>query len=376
MRTTLLVLKRTAIVLTAVIIITASFIYFYMQKETFGSTPSASRLERIQRSPNFREGQFRNINHTPEITEGYSMLGVAFEFFFKTIERRTPADTIPSVKNDLLHLAKDQDVLVWFGHSSYFIQIDGKRILVDPVFSGNASPVPGTNRSFSGTDRYTVDDLPEIDYLFISHDHYDHVDLETLKQLKPKVQKVFCGLGVGAHFERWGYDMSRVMEMDWNESADLGSGFVVHATPARHFSGRSLSRNNTLWMSYVVQTPTMKFYIGGDSGYDTFFKQIGEKHGPIDLVMLDDGQYDVKWKYIHMLPEEVIPAAKDLKAKRLFPVHNSKFALGNHAWDEPLRKITELNEQEQIPLVTPIIGELVRLKDTTQQFTRWWVGIK
>lgn len=376
MRKTRTFLKWSLLVLLTLAVIIGLSSYFYMQKELFGRSPSDARLERIKKSPNFRDGQFRNINHTPEITEGYSMFEVLTEFLFKSVERKRPVDTIPSVKTDLLKLAKDQDVLIWFGHSSYYIQIDGKRILVDPVFSGNASPIPGTNRSFTGTDIYTADDLPEIDFLFISHDHYDHVDHETLKALKHMTTRVFCGLGVGSHFERWGYDSSQISEHDWNETIPLGNGFFVHTTPARHFSGRTLSRNNTLWMSYVIETPTMKFYIGGDSGYDTFFKEIGEKHGPIDLVMLDDGQYDVKWKYIHMLPEEVIPAAKDLKAKRLFPVHNSKFVLANHAWDEPLEKITELNKRENIPLVTPIIGEIVRLKDPDQKFSQWWVGIK
>ncbi len=258
------------------------------------------------------------------------------------------------------------------------MQIDGKRILVDPVFSGNASPVPGTVKSFKGTDRYAVEDLPDIDYLFISHDHYDHVDYETLMKLKPKIKKVICGLGVGAHFEHWGYDTNKIIEKDWNETVDFGNGFIVHTTPARHFSGRGFTRNNTLWMSYVLQTATMKIYIGGDSGYDTHFADIGNKYGPIDLAIIENGQYNVAWRYIHTLPDEVLKAAKDLKAKRLFPVHSSKFALGNHAWDEPLTKVSELNNHSENPisLVTPMIGEFVFLKDIKQQFKQWWVGVK
>ncbi|HTF30447.1 MAG TPA: MBL fold metallo-hydrolase, partial [Flavitalea sp.] len=135
--------------------------------------------------------------------------------------------------------------------------------------------------------------------------------------------------------------------------------------------------NRSLWMSYVFQTPTMKIYIGGDSGYDTHCAEIGNKFGPIDLAIVENGQYDIKWRYIHLLPEEVIKAATDLKAKRLFPVHSSKFVMANHDWDEPLRKVTELNKAaNNIPLVTPIIGEIVNLKDQQQQFKQWWVGIK
>ena len=350
--------------------------FLYMMQTKFGKNPSGERLARMIKSPHFKDGKFQNLSHTPEITEGFGYTDVMYEFFFKSPPRRSPIDVIPSVKTDLLNLPPDQDVLVWFGHSSYFIQLDGKRILVDPVFSGNASPIPGTNKSFKGTDRYTVEDLPAIDYLFISHDHYDHVDYETLIKLKSKVKTVFCGLGIGAHFEDWGYSLNAIVETDWNEKLEPDSGFVIYTKPARHFSGRGLTKNNTLWQSYLLQSPTMKIYIGGDSGYDTHFADIGSEHGPIDLVLIDNGQYDIKWKYIHTLPEEVIQAAKDLKAKRLFPVHSSKFMMANHPWDEPLIRVTELNREAKIPLVTPIIGELVYLKDEHQFFKPWWVGVR
>jgi len=350
--------------------------FFYMKKPLFGKAADGARLERMKKSPHFKDGVFQNLNHTPELTEGYSMSAVIYDKLFGEHPRLSPVDSIPSTKVDLLHLSPDSNVLVWFGHSSYFMQIDGKRILVDPVFSGNASPVPGTVKAFKGTDRYKVEDLPEIDYLIISHDHYDHVDYETLIKLKAKTKKVICGLGVGADFEDWGYKVENILEKDWDESIDLGAGFFIHTTPARHFSGRGFTRNNTLWMSYVFQSPSMKVFIGGDGGYDTHFAKIGKKFGPIDLAILEDGQYDLKWKYIHLLPEQVLKAAKDLNAKQLFPVHSSKFVLANHPWDEPLVKITALNKVTKIPLVTPMIGELVNLKNDKQIFKPWWVGVK
>lgn len=187
--------------------------------------------------------------------------------------------------------------------------------------------------------------------------------------LKGKVGKVICGLGVGAHLERWGYTPEMIIEKDWWQDVELEEGFIVHTAPARHFSGRSFSRNNTLWQSYVLETPAMKIYIGGDSGYDTHFAEIGEKFGPMDLAILENGQYDLAWKYIHMQPEEVLQAAKDLKAKRLLPVHSSKFTLGNHAWDEPLRRIKAIAD---IPLATPMIGQVVDLRDNGQVFGEWW----
>jgi L-ascorbate metabolism protein UlaG (beta-lactamase superfamily) len=371
------IIKATIFTSLSLIALLAIATFFYMKLPKFGKSPSGERLVRIQKSPNYKDGKFVNLSPTTELVEGSTPLSLTLEYVFQKAKRRSPIDRIPSVKNDLLNLPIDQDVLVWFGHSSYFMQIDGKRILVDPVFSGNASPIPHTAKSFNGTDIYTVDDLPEIDYLFISHDHYDHIDYETILKLRTKTKKVICGLGVGEHFEYWGYKIENIIESDWNEQIELGDGFTVFTTPARHFSGRGFTKCNTLWMSYVLKTSTMNLYIGGDSGYDTHFADIGNKFGPIDLAILENGQYNEKWRYIHMLPPDVLQAAKDLKAKKLFPVHSSKFVLANHDWDEPLAKITELNHNSEnpIPLVTPIIGELVFLKNDQQVFRKWWEGI-
>jgi len=370
------IFKKVMFVIVAVVAILSIVAFFYMRQAKFGKSPAGKRLEIIKRSPHYKNGAFQNIHHTPPFTEGYHMLGVMYEMLFKKVKNHVPTDSIPAIKTDLRNLPAEQDILVWFGHSSYFMQLNGKRFLVDPVFSGNASPVPGSNKAFKGSDRYTVHDLPAIDYLLISHDHYDHVDYETLVQLKAKTKKVVCGLGVGAHLEHWGFAADNIIEKDWNEKIDLDSGFVLYTAPARHFSGRSLSRNNTLWLSFLLQTPTLKIYLGGDSGYDTHFAEIGDKFGPIDLAILENGQYNKAWQYIHMHPHEVLKAAQDLKAKRLFPVHSGKFAMANHAWDEPLITISALNQSVNLPLVTPMIGEPVYLKDDSQLFKPWWVGIK
>jgi L-ascorbate metabolism protein UlaG (beta-lactamase superfamily) len=257
------------------------------------------------------------------------------------------------------------------------MQLDGKKILVDPVLSGNASPIPGTVKAFKGTDRYSVDDLPEIDYLLISHDHYDHLDYKTIKALKDKVKNVYCGLGVGAHFEKWGFDLEQIHEQDWHDTAEPDSGFFIHTMPARHFSGRGFSRKNTLWASYVIQSSSKTVYVGGDSGYDDFFAEIGQKFESIDLAILDNGQYNDAWKEIHLHPEYVLKAAQDLNAKQLFPVHSSKFVLAMHPWDEPLKELRRLNQESlnPIPLFTPIIGEKVNLDDSTRVFEDWWEGV-
>ncbi len=360
------------LIVVILLLLFATYIYIFLQQPKFGSLPKGSSLEKIKTSPNYKKGQFQNISPTPMLTEGTSYTKMFYEFFFADKKHNKPSAPIPSLKSDLKNLNPAENIFVWFGHSSYFMQIDQKKILVDPVFSGAASPVAFTTRAFAGTDRYTADDIPEIDFLFISHDHWDHIDYTTLIQLKPKIKKIICGLGVAAHFERWGFDRNIIIEKDWNETADLCDGFIVNTIPARHFSGRGFKRNQSLWMSYALKTPTMNIFIGGDSGYDKHFAEAGNKFGPFDLAILENGQYDQKWKYIHMLPEEVLIAAKDLKAKRIVSVHNSKFALANHEWDHPMKTLMEFNLTYQLKVMTPRIGEPVDLNNEHLPFSNWW----
>lgn len=344
----------------------------FLQIPNSGKSPSGKRLERIKHSPHYKDGKFHNIAPTPDLTEGYTTFDIFWELIFKRNPKQTPSINIPSDKTDLHNMPADENILVWFGHSSYFLQLDGRKFLIDPVFGGAASPLPFGFRAFKGSDRYTPDDMPDIDYLIITHDHYDHLDYATIKALVPKVSKIICGLGVGEHLEYWGYQPENIIEEDWGKSILLEEGFLIHTATARHFSGRSFKRNNTLWMSYILQTPSQKIYLGGDSGYGSHFARIGDEHGPFDLAILENGQYDVKWKYIHLLPEEVLRSATELKARRLFPVHSSKFAMSNHDWDDPLKKILTNNEHVNMPLVMPIIGEKVMLRDTAQHFRAWW----
>jgi L-ascorbate metabolism protein UlaG (beta-lactamase superfamily) len=360
-----------ALVIVAALIL---MVYVFMLQEKFGSTPADARLELIQRSPNFKNGKFQNQSHTPDLTEGVSYYAVLKEFFFSKQKQKKPSQSLPSKKTDLLHLPANENVLVWMGHSSYFMQVDGKTILVDPVLSGAASPLSFTTKSFAGSDVYTTDDIPVIDFLFISHDHWDHLDYDTIKKLQPKIKTVITGLGTGQHFERWGFKKEMVIEKNWNENVVLSAGFSVTVLPARHFSGRSFSRNNALWVSFALQTPTQKIYIGGDSGYDFHFKEIGKTHGPFNLAILECGQYDKSWKYIHMMPEEVVQAAQDLQAKNLLAVHWGKFALANHTWDDSITRVYKAAHQNNMPLLTPMIGEKLKT-DGDQQFSKWWEEI-
>jgi L-ascorbate metabolism protein UlaG (beta-lactamase superfamily) len=362
--------------MTAIIIIsifTATVIIFLMHPK-FGKRPSGKRLERIKNSPHYRDGKFHNLSFTPDLTEGETLLKVMKKFLFEKDPRNKPTDIIPSQKTDLFALRPDENVLVWFGHSSYFMQIDGQKFLIDPVFSGAASPIPPTTRSYKGTDIYTPDGIPEIDYLFITHDHWDHLDYDTIVKLRPKIKSIITGLGTGAHLERWDFNPDIIIEKDWNERIDLGDGFIVNTTTARHFSGRLFIRNQALWMAFALKTPTKNIYLGGDSGYDSHFAEIGKQFGPFDLAILECGQYDKSWKYIHLLPDEIVPAAKDLGAKLLLPVHWGKFSLANHAWDEPIIRTTAAAKEANLSLLTPMIGEKVNLNQP-QLFEDWWKNL-
>ncbi|WP_313099993.1 MBL fold metallo-hydrolase [Epilithonimonas sp.] len=338
----------------------------------FGGTIKGKRLERIKKSPNYKDGVFQNLSLTPSLAEGFTMRQVLWEFITDKTENKKPKNLIPTHKTDLKNQSITDNFLVWMGHSSYYFQLSGKRFLVDPVFSGNASPIPGTTKAFAGTDIYSAEDFPEIDFLIISHDHYDHLDYKTIKELKPKIKTVICGLGVGAHFERWGFDENQIIELDWYDSRNLVNIFKITSTPARHFSGRLFKRNTTLWSSFVLETPSKKIFLGGDSGYDFHFKQIGEKFGPFDWAILENGQYNEKWKYIHTLPDEFGTVVNDLNAKNIFPVHSVKFALAQHAWNEPLEKVKQNSLGKNFRLCTPMIGEKMSLDDESQTFSEWW----
>lgn len=356
-----------------IVLALSAALYFFFGSARFGKLATGQRLQQMMASPHYKDGQFQNLSHTPALTEGMSYYPVLKEFIFHKSKRNKPGSKIPGIKTDLKVLNPSEDLLVWFGHSSYYLQLDGKKILVDPVFSGHASPVKFTTKSFEGTDIYTADDIPEIDFLFISHDHWDHLDYSTVLQLQPKVTQVFCGLGVGTHLEKWGYTSTQIIERDWNQTISLQPGFSVKTFPGRHFSGRAFKKNTSLWLSFALTTPSYKIFLGGDSGYDTHFKKIGEEAGPFDLAILECGQYDKSWKYIHMMPEETAQAAVDLKAKKLMPVHWAKFALGNHDWDDPIIRVSAAAAEKNIPLLTPRIGAVTNISDNI--LSKWWEGI-
>src|SRR3954471_19870951 len=213
---------------------------------SFGKDPSGIELERIKQSSNYRDNQFQNAEPTLTLAKDASMVNIMWRFFNKPKSSRPPKP-LPVVKTDLRTDLSNKPVLVWFGHSSYFIRINGITMLVDPVLSGYAAPFSFMNKAFAGTDVYSVEDMPPIDVLLITHDHYDHLDYETVTKLRPKVKQVYTSLGVASHLVYWGYDREMITELDWWQSATLPNDMQLTATPARHFSGRSVRRFTTLW---------------------------------------------------------------------------------------------------------------------------------
>ena len=363
-------LKRRMILTVLVLTTLALFVFLFLQQGVFGANPAENRLARIRSSKNYRDGSFQNLSPTDMLREGASYIAMMGDYVNKS-PANVPRAPLPSIKTDLNTLPDDKPTLVWFGHSSYLIKTNGFTMLMDPVFSGSASPVTFFGKSFPGTDVYSAADMPDIDFLILSHDHYDHLDYKTITQLIPKVKKFYTALGVGAHLERWGVPADRIVELDWWEGGPIASGIVLTATPARHFSGRSFTRGKTLWASYVLNLPGYTLFLGGDSGYDTHFRAIGDKYGPFDLAILECGQYGKDWPTIHMFPEEVVTAAQDLRAKTLLPVHWGKFALAYHAWNEPIQRLTERASEQQLVVTTPKIGEPVVIGSTYPREV-WW----
>jgi L-ascorbate metabolism protein UlaG (beta-lactamase superfamily) len=283
-----------------------------------------------------------------------------------------PPGTLPNLEPEFSTLSRTEPGVIWFGHSSYFIQFEGLKMLVDPVLSGRASPIPGMVKAFAGTDVIRPSALPALDYVLITHDHYDHLDYETVQQLKSKTGHWITSLGVGAHLEYWGIPADKITELDWWESTALQGGCTITATPARHFSGRGLKRAQSLWSSFVVQTPRHRFYLGGDSGWDSHFQEIGKRFGSFDLAILECGQYHPYWKHIHMMPEEVAEAAGQLGAKCLLPVHWAKFSLALHPWDEPINRLLKAAAGKPFRVLTPMIGQTVVLYSDEDYGQNWW----
>lgn len=343
-------------------------VIYVINLPVFGSKPAKDQLARLKNQPNYKDGEFKNQSLTPTLPADASYWKI-IKMMLKGNKLGTPPHSLPFVRPDFE--PSERIKFIWFGHSSYLLQVDNLNILVDPVFSARPSPFQfiGTKR-FEGTNFIGVEDLPSIDVVVITHDHYDHLDYNAILKLKAKTKTFVTSLGVGAHLLSWGVEPTQLIELAWHETITLSNNLTFTALPARHFSGRLFKRNQTLWSSFMLAIGDKKIYLGGDSGYDDHFKKIGEEYGPLDLAILECGQYNKMWPLIHMFPEQTVEASIDLKAKKLIPVHWGKYRLALHNWDEPISRLVAAAEAKQVEIATPMLGESFYLNDTTTK--HWW----
>ena len=350
-------------------------IFYYINRPEFGRLPQGTRLQKILNSPHYFTDHFECLTPVQIMAENdedsENRIVATLKFIFGDKKNLFPPHPIPTAKTNLKEIPQDWDCAVWMGHSTIYLQLAGKKILLDPVFSSYASPVFFINRAFEGSNIYTADDFPEIDILAITHDHWDHLDYPSVMALKPKIKTVICPLGVGEHLEHWNFPLDKIIEEDWESEIEIGENLKVHILTSQHFSGRMLKANPTEWCSFAFITPQLKIFCSGDGGYSNHFKMIGEKFGSFDFAFMENGQYNKAWHAIHCLPNETADAAEDIHAQKVIPIHGGKFALARHAWNDPYKDLTAESFNKSYKLLTPRIGELI---DFTQEqtFSQWF----
>lgn len=343
----------------------------------FGARASGSRLERERTNPQFENGRFVNVERPAPYS--FAVVRTLIAGQFSGDEVREPPAPMPIVPVDPAALAaapKPGLRAFWIGHASVYVEVDGVRVLIDPVFSQYASPFPVGPKRFHPPP-IALADLPRIDAVVISHDHYDHLDMATVRQLAARGTVFFVPLGVGAHLERWQVPMAQIRELEWWQEGGVG-GVRFVCTPTRHYSGRGLTDSRaTLWSSWSVVGPQHRFFYSGDTGYSKHFAEIGARLGPFDMSFIKVGAYGPgqPWIDIHMTPEDAVRAHGEVGAKRLFPVHWGTFNLAFHAWDEPIRRTVKAAAARGADLVTPRIGQMI---DAERLFSAdpWWESVR
>jgi L-ascorbate metabolism protein UlaG (beta-lactamase superfamily) len=345
----------------------------------FGGELTGERLARARANPLYRDGAFDNPPPPgpPRAFLADNLTLLRYEL--SNEEVRVPPSPIPIVAVDAKALqsapAKPGLRAFWIGHASVYVELDGVRLLVDPVFAEYASPFQMGPRRFHPPP-IALADLPPIDAVLITHDHYDHLDLRAAQELGRRGAAFHVPLGIGAHLERWGIPAAQIREYEWWQEQSL-RGIRIVSTPTRHYSGRALNRNSTLWTSWVVIGARHRFYVSGDTGYAGHFREIGGKFGPFDLSFVKVGAYGpgAPWADIHMSAEDAVRAHRDLHAARMVPVHWGTFNLAFHAWDEPIRRTVAAATALKANVLTPRIGELI---DADRPFTStaWWEKVR
>jgi L-ascorbate metabolism protein UlaG (beta-lactamase superfamily) len=340
-----------------------------MGSRKIGDRAAGERGERYARSPQFAGGKFRNTVPATEVAP--SSIPRILAASLTDRDRRHPHSPIPLVTPET---GGDGLYVTWYGHSSALIELDGRRVLVDPVWSERCSPSRLTGPKRLHEPPVALRELPPIDAILISHDHYDHLDMPTIRNLVDLQAAPFLvPLGVGAHLERWGVPATRIIELDWNERSTVADIEFI-ATAARHFSGRGFTRDETLWSSWVIAGPTRKAFYSGDTGYFPGFAEIGAEHGPFDVTLVQVGAYGDAWPDIHMVPEDGVATHVDVRGGLMIPVHWATFNLALHDWPEPADRTWREAKARDVQLAVPRPGERVDV-DNPPSVDGWWQAI-
>ncbi len=339
-----------------------------------GKQASGERLEVMKVSPNWKDGQFVNSlpENEPKILEA---MGKWLSKTAKTIPD-APISVVERKAEDFKTQPESGLRITWLGHSTFLIEIDGRRVLVDPVWSERVSPVKWAGPKRFHKPPLALEDLPTLDAVVISHDHYDHLDYRTILALGNDVPAYIMPLGVGAHLEHWGISPERIVERDWWGEVQLGD-LTFTATPARHFSGRSpvmADKKSTLWSGWVIATAKHRVYYSGDTGMFHGFKDIGERLGPFDAVLIEIGAYNQLWADLHIGPEQAIAARLALGSGLFIPAHWGTFDLALHSWTEPVERLLVAAEKAKVPLAIPKPGESIEPVDPPKTI-RWWPDV-
>jgi len=368
------IIKKILIYLLILIVVLGVVISLFINLHpAFGGNPSKEQKEVYNTFDNYDNGKFvyraktkmsGSASNRPSTVKDSNSVG----------NETNPAGQIPISKIDWNKINSKEDSLTWFGHSAFLLSIDNKKMLIDPMLGPIASPV-----SFVGPKRYSkdllniIEEMPPIDAVFITHDHYDHLDYQSIRKLKSKVGHFFVPYGVSNHLIRWGVAKDKITELNWWDETEF-QGLTIALTPSKHFSGRGiLNRNTTLWGGWVILGKQTRFYTSGDGGYDSHFKEIGKKYGPFDIALIEGGQYDKRWSWAHMFPEESVQANIDVKGKHMMLMHWGAFTLANHGWSEPIERALKEANKNDVNLIAPQIGETVPLDGWLSiPVSSWW----
>ncbi len=342
-------------------------------RKQFGKKPTKHDLEKYALSSQWDGKKFVNLETTTMAINFQSLPKLLYKQFCEK-DGREPQHKLPIIPLDKKAFigGSKSSKFIWYGHSVVLMRMNGQTLLIDPMMGPNAAPIaPFSVNRFSGNTLALIDDFPEIDLLLLSHDHYDHLDYDSIQKLRPKVKKYLVALGVARHLVHWGIDKNDIFEFDWWDQT-TSNGVTVTFTPTRHFSGRGLSdRAKSLWGGWVFKSEDESIWFSGDSGYGKHFEEIGVKLGPFDFAFMECGQYNENWHQIHMYPEETVAAAIDGNVKKIMPVHWAGFSLAQHSWVDPVLRFVAECQKKKVDYIVPELGQLVSVHDTFTK-TPWW----